>query len=135
MRQRDPDKAPRRVQRDAVLSEAIRRVWEENFRVYGGAQGLAAACARRQAGRPVHGSAADEGHGLEGRQALQDDSHHDQQQGCALHLIGGGRPAPDRAASYNTGLSRYLDFMDSYLAPGGFEPAFTATAIEAPFVR
>lgn len=33
-------------------------------------------------------------------------------------LIGGGTSAPDRAAFYNVGLSRYLDFMDSYLAPG-----------------
>lgn len=36
----------------------------------------------------------------------------------ASTLIGGGRAAPDRAAFYNTALSRYLDFMDSYLAPG-----------------
>jgi 2-methylcitrate dehydratase len=35
---------------------------------------------------------------------------------CAL--IGGGRTAPDRAAFHNGALSRYLDFMDSYLAPG-----------------
>ena len=34
-RQRDPAKAPARVQRDAKLSEAIRRVWEENFQAYG----------------------------------------------------------------------------------------------------
>ena len=34
-RQADSAKAPPRVQRDAVLSDAIRRVWEENFRVYG----------------------------------------------------------------------------------------------------
>lgn len=33
-------------------------------------------------------------------------------------LIGGGSSAPDRAAFYNTALSRYLDFMDSYLAAG-----------------
>ncbi|WP_347351667.1 MmgE/PrpD family protein [Intrasporangium sp.] len=33
-------------------------------------------------------------------------------------LIGGGAAPPDRAAFYNTALSRYLDFMDSYLAPG-----------------
>jgi 2-methylcitrate dehydratase len=33
-------------------------------------------------------------------------------------LIGGGRTAPDRAAFVTSGLSRYLDFMDSYLAPG-----------------
>lgn len=33
-------------------------------------------------------------------------------------LIGGGRAAPDRAAFYNGGLVRYLDFNDSYLAKG-----------------
>jgi 2-methylcitrate dehydratase len=33
-------------------------------------------------------------------------------------LIGGGRTAPDRAALYNGALVRYLDFHDSYLAPG-----------------
>ncbi len=33
-------------------------------------------------------------------------------------LIGGGRAPIDRAAFHNVGLSRYLDFMDSYLAPG-----------------
>jgi len=33
-------------------------------------------------------------------------------------LIGGGRTAPDRAALYNSSLVRYLDFNDSYLAPG-----------------
>ncbi|HET6655105.1 MAG TPA: MmgE/PrpD family protein [Gammaproteobacteria bacterium] len=36
----------------------------------------------------------------------------------ASTLIGGGGSAPDRAAFYNIALSRYLDFMDSYLAPG-----------------
>ncbi|WP_022871781.1 MmgE/PrpD family protein [Nesterenkonia alba] len=33
-------------------------------------------------------------------------------------LIGGGHAPADRAAFYNSALSRYLDFMDSYLAPG-----------------
>lgn len=33
-------------------------------------------------------------------------------------LIGGGRTTPDRAAFYNGALSRYLDFMDAYLAKG-----------------
>jgi 2-methylcitrate dehydratase len=33
-------------------------------------------------------------------------------------LIAGGRTAPDRAALYNASLVRYLDFNDSYLAPG-----------------
>lgn len=31
-------------------------------------------------------------------------------------LIGGGSSAPDRAACYNTALTRYLDFMDNYMA-------------------
>jgi transposase InsO family protein len=34
-RRADPKKAPARVRRDAVLRGHIRRVWEENFRVYG----------------------------------------------------------------------------------------------------
>ena len=33
-------------------------------------------------------------------------------------LLGGGRTAPDRAAFLNGALIRYLDFNDSYLAPG-----------------
>ena len=33
-------------------------------------------------------------------------------------LIGGGASAPDRAAFYNGALVRYLDFNDSYFAPG-----------------
>jgi transposase InsO family protein len=34
-RETDPDRSPPRVKRDAVLRDEIRRVWEENFRVYG----------------------------------------------------------------------------------------------------
>lgn len=33
-------------------------------------------------------------------------------------LIGGGKTSPDRAAFYNAALVRYLDFNDSFLAPG-----------------
>ncbi|QBD77590.1 MmgE/PrpD family protein [Ktedonosporobacter rubrisoli] len=33
-------------------------------------------------------------------------------------LIGGGKTAPDRAALYNSALVRYLDYNDSYIAPG-----------------
>ncbi|WP_293696367.1 MmgE/PrpD family protein [uncultured Agrococcus sp.] len=36
----------------------------------------------------------------------------------AATLIGGGKTSPERAAFFNSGLSRYLDFMDSYLAKG-----------------
>ncbi|NIH71059.1 MULTISPECIES: MmgE/PrpD family protein [Auritidibacter] len=32
-------------------------------------------------------------------------------------LIGGGRTTAEKAAFYNSALSRYLDFMDAYLAP------------------
>ena len=35
-----------------------------------------------------------------------------------VRLIGGGKTAPDRAALYNSALVRYLDYNDSYLAPG-----------------
>jgi putative transposase len=34
-REAEPEKAPPRVRRDAELGEAICRVWEENYRVYG----------------------------------------------------------------------------------------------------
>lgn len=33
-------------------------------------------------------------------------------------LVGGGRTSPERAAFFTSALSRYLDFMDSYLAKG-----------------
>lgn len=33
-------------------------------------------------------------------------------------MIGGGRSAPDRVAFYNGALSRYLDFMDSFIGRG-----------------
>lgn len=33
-------------------------------------------------------------------------------------MIGGGKTSPESAAFYNSALSRYLDFMDSYLAKG-----------------
>ena len=34
-RQTDPSRLPPRLRRDAELSGSIRRVWDENFRVYG----------------------------------------------------------------------------------------------------
>ena len=35
VRKADPDRLPQRTQRDAMLRDEIRRVWEANFRVYG----------------------------------------------------------------------------------------------------
>ena len=37
-------------------------------------------------------------------------------------MIGGGKTSPKRAAFYNSALSRYLDFMDAYLAKGETNP-------------
>ncbi len=34
-READPERRPPRLQRDQALSEEVRRVWEENFQVYG----------------------------------------------------------------------------------------------------
>ena len=34
-RERDPQRQPQRTRRDAVLRHEIRRIWDENFRVYG----------------------------------------------------------------------------------------------------
>src|SRR6201990_376336 len=34
-------------------------------------------------------------------------------------LIGGGKTSVDQAALFNSGLTRYFDLMDSYMAPGG----------------
>lgn len=38
--------------------------------------------------------------------------------GRGATLIGGGQASPDHAAFFNSALSRYLDFMDAYLAKG-----------------
>ena len=38
--------------------------------------------------------------------------------GGGATLIGGGQASPDHAAFFNSALSRYLDFMDAYLAKG-----------------
>ena len=47
-------------------------------------------------------------------------------------LIGGQRTSPDRATFYNGALVRYLDFMDSYLAPGEtFHPSDNLSAVLA----
>src|SRR3984957_9760835 len=34
-------------------------------------------------------------------------------------LIGSGKTSPDQAALFNSGLVRYVDLLDSYMAPGG----------------
>lgn len=50
----------------------------------------------------------------------------------AATLIGGGQTSPHLAAFYNSSLSRYLDFMDSYLAKGEtFHPSDNMAAVLA----
>jgi 2-methylcitrate dehydratase len=34
-------------------------------------------------------------------------------------LIGGGKTSADQAALFNSALVRYVDLLDSYMAPGG----------------
>jgi 2-methylcitrate dehydratase len=52
--------------------------------------------------------------------------------GGHCRLIGGGLANPVYAAFYNTALIRYVDFMDSYLAPGGLcHPSDNTAAILA----
>ena len=55
----DPSKLSARARRDAALKVEVRRVFEENFRVYGVAQGLAAVAARGYRCGPLHGDPAD----------------------------------------------------------------------------
>jgi 2-methylcitrate dehydratase len=37
-------------------------------------------------------------------------------------LIGGGKTSADQAALFNSGLVRYVDLLDSYMAPGRLSP-------------
>ena len=60
-----PDLRSERVKRDESLSRDIQRVFDENFRVYGEAQGLASVEAGRLHRREMHGRAPDESHGTE----------------------------------------------------------------------
>ncbi|MEM1391255.1 MAG: MmgE/PrpD family protein, partial [Pseudomonadota bacterium] len=56
---------------------------------------------------------------LEGEPIKMIKEHHEDFGGKPFcTFIGGGKGAPDRVAFYNGALSRYLDFMDSYLAKG-----------------
>ena len=57
-READPNRAPPRMRRDAALRGEIRRVWDENFRVYG-ARKVSLGNPRGHCGRSVHGDTAD----------------------------------------------------------------------------
>jgi putative transposase len=62
-RKADPDRLPRRAKRDAELSVQIRRVFEENFGVYGVRKVFKTARARGPRGCAMHRGPADESHG------------------------------------------------------------------------
>jgi 2-methylcitrate dehydratase len=56
---------------------------------------------------------------LEGEPIVLIRQHLEEMGGAPLcTLIGGGKAPPDRAAFYNGALVRYLDYNDSFLAPG-----------------
>ncbi len=59
-----PETAPPRVQRDAVLSVVIRRVFDENFQVYGVRKVWRQMLREGTRRRPLHGGAVDEENGL-----------------------------------------------------------------------
>ena len=52
-REREPQRRPRRVQRDEQLSTDIKRVWNENMQVYGVHKGGANCCAKATRWRAV----------------------------------------------------------------------------------
>src|SRR5438876_5637727 len=58
--------------------------------------------------------------GLQGRpfQALREQFEEYRAPGRCT-LIGGGKTSADQAALFNSGLVRYVDLLDSYMAPGG----------------
>ena len=60
----DPARLSARAKRDAALKIEVRRVFEENFRVYGVRKVWRQLQARRLRCRPLHRGAADAGHGL-----------------------------------------------------------------------
>ena len=63
VKRRDPAKLPARARQDAALKIEVRRVFDQNFSVYG-VQGPATAQARGLRCCPLHGIATDAGHGL-----------------------------------------------------------------------
>jgi putative transposase len=62
-RKADLGRLPRRAKRNAALSVQIRRVFDENFGVYGVRKVFKAARARGHRGCPMHRGTADENHG------------------------------------------------------------------------
>ena len=94
-RRADPSKAPPRVRRDAVLRGEIRRVWEEDFRVYGVRKILAAARSRGDWRRPLHGGAPDAPDGAARSCSRKTSENDDQRHGRPLSARPGARrPRP-----------------------------------------
>ena len=67
---RDPAKGSARARRDAVLREKIRRVFDDNFQVYG-VRKVWRQLLREEKRGALHGRAADAGHGFARRRARQ----------------------------------------------------------------
>ena len=77
--QADPTLRSVRAQRDELLKPEIRRVWMQNFQVYGGEEGVEAAEPGRHHGGSMHRRSAHEGSGAlwgYAKAALQGDHAH-----------------------------------------------------------
>ena len=75
VRQADPTRLPARTRRDAWLSSQVRRVWEDNFKVYGVRKVWRQLSRGGSGSGPLYGGSADAADGPAGRRtgpAVQD---------------------------------------------------------------
>ena len=74
----EPERQPPRVRRDAELSPEIRRVYDENFQVYGARQVSPTTRPGGHQRRPLHGRAIDAMSRAAGCRAWEQAPNHDQ---------------------------------------------------------
>ena len=106
-RRADAGRLPPRAQRDARLREGIRRVWEENFRVYG-VRKVWQQLRREGIAVALHDGAADAADGTGRRDPGQAGEDDDQQSGGPLPARQGEPAVPGVAAEYAVGLGFHL---------------------------
>ena len=94
-RRADPSRLPDRLRRDADLKVEIRRVFEENFRVYGVRKVWRQLRREGFSRRALHGRPVDAGHGPSGGDPGQAFADNDQRQGGPLSA-GSCEPAVPR---------------------------------------
>ena len=107
-RRRRPDTAPPRVQRDAALRVEIRRVFDENFQVYGVRKVWRQLVREGRRCGPLHGGPADAQNGLAGRHSRKAREDDDQRQGRAMPAGPREPPVPGAAPERAVGLGLYI---------------------------